>query len=117
MDYICCSAYGRPRSKGFHCKYYKQLLAGSGLPDIRWHDLRSTYCTLLLKEENELLKNELLEIVVDVTGFLPETAQNGRTDVCHFCTFESVCGIVDAERLLSMAAAKCLQAVTWLVAL
>lgn len=123
LDYICCSTYGRPRSKGFHCKYYKQLLAESGLPDIRWHDLRSTYCTLLLKEEfnpkavsklmghakelitmdvyadnreiiadgvpeseaymemvlpnmeeNELFKNELLEIVVDVTEFLPETA-------------------------------------------
>ena len=123
LDYICCSAYGRPRSKGFHCKYYKQLLAESGLPDIRWHDLRSTYCTLLLKEEfnpkavsklmghakelitmdvyadnreiiadgvpeieeymkmvlpnmeeNELFKNELLEIVVDATEFLPETA-------------------------------------------
>ncbi len=123
LDYICCSTYGRPRSKGFHCKYYKQLLAESGLPDIRWHDLRSTYCTLLLKEEfnpkavsklmghakelitmdvyadnreiiadgvpeieaymemvlpnmeeSELFKNELLEIVVDVTEFLPETA-------------------------------------------
>lgn len=122
LDYICCSTYGRPRSKGFHCKYYKQLLAESGLPDIRWHDLRSTYCTLLLKEEfnpkavsklmghakelitmdvyadnreiiadgvpeieaymemvlpnmeeSELFKNELLEIVVDVTEFLPET--------------------------------------------
>lgn len=104
-------------------EYYKQLLAESGLPDIRWHDLRSTYCTLLLKEEfnpkavsklmghakelitmdvyadnreiiadgvleierdmemvlpnmeeNELFKNELLEIVVDVTKFLPEIA-------------------------------------------
>lgn len=51
LDYICRSDYGRPRSKGFHCKYYKQLLAESGLPDIRWYDLRSTYCTLLLKEE------------------------------------------------------------------
>lgn len=50
MNYICCSSYGRPRSKGFHWKYYKQLLAENGLPDIRWHDLRSTYCTLLLKE-------------------------------------------------------------------
>lgn len=49
-NYICCSTYGRPRSKGFHWKYYKQLLAENGLPDIRWHDLRTTYCTLLLKE-------------------------------------------------------------------
>ena len=47
MDYICCSNYGKARSKGFHCRYYKQLLAENGLPDIRWHDLRSTYCTLL----------------------------------------------------------------------
>ena len=49
-NYICCSTYGRPRSKSFHWKYYKQLLAENGLPDIRWHDLRTTYCTLLLKE-------------------------------------------------------------------
>ena len=50
MGYICCSALDRARSKEFHCRYYKQLLAENGLPDIRWHDLRSTYCTLLLKE-------------------------------------------------------------------
>ena len=121
LDYICCSTLGRARSKGFHCKYYKQLLAENGLPDIRWHDLRSTYCTLLLKEsfnpkavsklmghakelitmdvyadnrgiiadgvpeieeymkevlpnlkEIESFKKELLEIVVDVTEFLPD---------------------------------------------
>ena len=121
LDYICCSTLGRARSKGFHCKYYKQLLAENGLSDIRWHDLRSTYCTLLLKEsfnpkavsklmghakelitmdvyadnrgiiadgvpeieeymkevlpnpeETEIFKKELLEIVVDVTEFLPD---------------------------------------------
>lgn len=123
LGYICCSTLGRARSKGFHCRYYKQLLAETGLPDIRWHDLRSTYCTLLLKEafnpkavsklmghakeiitmdvyadnrgiiadgvpeieeymkevlpnpeEIENFKKELLEIVVDITEFLPETA-------------------------------------------
>ena len=37
------------RSKSFQWKYYKQLLADNDLPDIRWHDLRTTYCTLLLK--------------------------------------------------------------------
>lgn len=50
-DYICCSSYGRPRSKDFHFKYYKQLLKENDLPDIRWHDLRSTICTLLLKND------------------------------------------------------------------
>ena len=28
----------------------KMILTENGLPDIRWHDLRTTYCTLLLKE-------------------------------------------------------------------
>ena len=37
-------------AKGSIAGIYKQLLAENGLPDIRWHDLRSTYCTLLLKE-------------------------------------------------------------------
>lgn len=49
LDYICCSSYGRPRSKDFHWTHYKKLLRENGLPDIRWHDLRSTFCTVLLK--------------------------------------------------------------------
>ena len=47
--FICCSTYGNPRSKGFHYKYFKQLLKENNLPNIRFHDLRATYCTLLLK--------------------------------------------------------------------
>lgn len=38
LDYICCSTLGRARSKGFHCKYYKQLLVENGLPNICWHE-------------------------------------------------------------------------------
>jgi len=48
-DYICCSSYGNPRSKSFHFKYYKELLKENGLPDIKFHKLRSTYTTILLK--------------------------------------------------------------------
>lgn len=47
--YICCSSYGRSRSQGFHYPYFKKILKENNLPDIRWHDLRSSYCTLLLK--------------------------------------------------------------------
>ena len=35
LGYICCSSYGRPRSKDFHWKHYKKLLKDNGLPDIR----------------------------------------------------------------------------------
>jgi len=51
LDYICCSSYGRPRSKDFHWKHYKKLLEDNGLPNIRWHDLRSTFCAILFKEQ------------------------------------------------------------------
>ncbi|MCD8133356.1 MAG: site-specific integrase [Clostridiales bacterium] len=50
-DYICCSNYGKPSSKDFHWRYYKELLNKLGLSDIRWHDLRSSFCTLLLKND------------------------------------------------------------------
>ena len=71
-DYICCSSYGKPRSKDFHWRHYKNLLKSAGLPDIRWHDLRSTYCTLLLKSDinpkavSKLMGHAKEPITVDV---------------------------------------------------
>ncbi len=54
LDYICCSTYGRPRSMQFHFEKFKQLLKDNNLPDIRWHDLRHSYATLLLKNNFNL---------------------------------------------------------------
>ena len=74
VDYICCSTYGRPRSKNYHWQHYKKLLADNGLPDIRWHDLRSTYCTLLLKNNyspkavSKLMGHAKEIITMDVYG-------------------------------------------------
>ena len=74
LDYICCSTYGNPRSKDFHFKYYKKLLKENNLPDIRWHDLRSTFCTLLLKNDfnpkavSKLMGHSKEVITVDVYG-------------------------------------------------
>lgn len=50
LGYICCSTYGNPRSSGFLFNHYKKLLKEASLPDIRFHDLRSTYCTILVGE-------------------------------------------------------------------
>lgn len=72
LDYICCSTYGRPRSKDFHWKHYKKLLEDNGLTNIRWHDLRSTFCTILLKnnfnpkEVSQLMGHEEEIITIDV---------------------------------------------------
>ena len=73
--YICCSSYsGKPRSKGFHWRHYKELLKKAGLPDIRWHDLHSAFCTLLLKNDfnpkavSELMGHAKELITMDVYG-------------------------------------------------
>lgn len=81
--YICCSNFsGKPRSKDFHWRHYKELLKRTGLPNIRWHDLRSTYCTLLLNNDfspeavSRLMGHvgELITIDVygDNTNIIPE---------------------------------------------
>lgn len=54
LNYICCSSYGRPRSTQYHFKPFKEILKSKGLPNIRWHDLRHSYATLLLKNEFNL---------------------------------------------------------------
>ena len=72
--FICCSTYGNPRSKSFHFKYWKQLLKDNGLPDIRFHDLRATYSTLLLKNNfnskaiSKLMGHATDIITIDVYG-------------------------------------------------
>ena len=49
LGYICCSSYGRPRSKSYIYVHYKELLEKAGLPYIPFHNLRHTYATLLMK--------------------------------------------------------------------
>lgn len=74
LDYICCSLYGRPRSKSYASTHFKKLLKDNNLPDIRWHDLRATYATILLKNNHnpkavsKLLGHSKEIITVDVYG-------------------------------------------------
>lgn len=73
-NYICCSSYGKPRSKDFHWVYFKKLLKDNGLPDVRFHDLRSSYCTILLKNNfnpkavSKLMGHAKEIITIDVYG-------------------------------------------------
>lgn len=70
--YICWSSYGRPQSASYCYKEYKRLLSDNGLPNIRFHDLRHTYATILTNEEIDVkaisnsLGHEKTIITVDV---------------------------------------------------
>ena len=74
LDYICCSSYGRPRSKDFHWTHYKRILQENNLPDVNWHHLRSTFCTILLKNDfnpkavSKLMGHAKEIITIDVYG-------------------------------------------------
>lgn len=52
--YVCCSTYGKPRSKGFVFKYFKEIKENNNLPDLPWHRLRTTYTTILAKNDFSL---------------------------------------------------------------
>ena len=54
LGYICCSSYGRPRSRTYAFEHFKKILKENNLPDIRWHDLRATFATILIKKDFNL---------------------------------------------------------------
>ena len=106
-DYICCSNYGRPRSKEYHWKYYKQLLKDTGLPDIRWHDLRATFCTMLLKNDfnpkvvSKLMGHAKEIITIDVYGDNREIISDCVTELQPFIDEVAPVTRTEAERNLS----------------
>lgn len=51
LGYICCSIYGKPRCKNYNWQHFKKLLKECDFKDMRWHDLRHTYSTILLKND------------------------------------------------------------------
>ena len=90
LDYICCSSYGRPQSAAYVFQEFKRLLKESGLPDIRFHDLRHTYATLLMKDDIDVkaISNSLGHaktlITVDVYGDKQEIISDCVDDIQVF---------------------------------
>ncbi len=102
LDFICCSSYGRPRTKNYFWKPFKTLLKEHGLPDIKWHGLRHSYTTLLLKENCSLrevsrslghakasftadvyadMATIIQRIIPDVDRYLPEYNDSNHSNV------------------------------------
>lgn len=90
LDYICCSTYGRPRGASFCYQPFKQLLIQNNLPNIRFHDLRHTYATLLLKQDlsvkaiSSSLGHAKMIISVDVYGDNNKIVEEATADIQVF---------------------------------
>jgi integrase len=91
-DLVFCTRRGTPiRRDTLHAKHWKPLLRRSGLPDIRFHDLRHTCATLLLtkgvhpKIVSEILGHSSIAITLDtyshVIPGLGEAAASAMEDV------------------------------------
>jgi len=106
QGYICCSTYGNSRSKDFHYKYFKQLLRENELPDVRWHDLRASYTTLLLKNNfsskaiSKLMGHAGEIITVDVYGDNHEIITDCTSELLEF--IEDVIPDNNEENLLDI---------------
>ena len=85
-NYICCSTYGKPRSKGFIRPYYKKLLKENELPDIKFHDLRHTYTTLLLKNNKNL--KAISEILGHASTIITSTVYFDKDKIIVDCNEE-----------------------------
>lgn len=88
--FICCSTYGNPRSKDFHFQHWKKLLKECNLPNIRFHDLRASFCTILLKNNFSMkaVSKEMGHaseiITVDVYGDNEEIILTGVKEIEEF---------------------------------
>ena len=90
LDYICCSTYGRPHGASFCYQPFKQLLIQNNLPNIRFHDLRHTYATLLLKQDlsvkaiSSSLGHAKMIISVDVYGDNNKIVEDATAEIQVF---------------------------------
>ena len=67
LDFICCSTYGRPRSRGFIFQYFKKLKGYNNLPDLAFHKLRTTYTTILAK--NDFSMKAISHLILAISSF------------------------------------------------
>lgn len=81
-DLVFATVDGTPLEKRSFLRHFEDLLAKSGLPRIRFHDLRYTYATLLLqagehpKVVQELLGHAQISTTLDIySHVLPELKQ------------------------------------------
>ena len=79
---IFCSAYGAYFDPNYVWRLFKNLLRATGLPDVRFHDLRHSAATVLiaagvpLKVVSELLGHSSVAITADIYAHvLPEMQQ------------------------------------------
>jgi len=88
-DLVFCSATGGYLHASRLTEQFKALLRRSGLPPIRFHDLRHTAATLMLsrgvhpKVASEMLGHATVAVTLDLYSHVTETMQRGAAEAMN----------------------------------
>lgn len=86
LDLVCFRETGQPYTSNVLQHQYKKLLQSAGLPDIRFHDLRHTNATLMLrngipaKVVSSMLGHSSIQLTMDTYSHVLPDMQEGAAD-------------------------------------
>ncbi|OLO27078.1 integrase [Alkalihalophilus pseudofirmus] len=83
---VACIETGKPIDARNLIRYYKRMIKESGVPDIRFHDLRHTHATIMLqlgehpKVVSERLGHSKTNVTLDIYSHVVPDMQKGAAD-------------------------------------
>ena len=89
LGFVCCRADGTPYSSNALQHHFKDALKASDLPDIRFHDLRHTNATIMLRHSipakivSSMLGHSNIGITLDTYSHVITDMQEGATGVMN----------------------------------
>lgn len=89
LGLVCCREDGSPMTSGALHHHFKLLLQSAHLPDIRFHDLRHTNATLMLRNAvpakivSSMLGHSSIGITMDTYSHVITEMQEGATGVMN----------------------------------
>lgn len=86
LGYICCSTYGRPRSRGYIFNHFSELKQKTNVTDLPFHKLRTTYTTILAK--NDFSMKAIAEILGHSSEIITFENYTDKNEIIHDCLTE-----------------------------
>ena len=86
LGYICCSTHGRPRSRGYLYKHFLELKQKINVTDLPFHKLRTTYTTILAK--NDFSMKAIAELLGHSSEIITFENYTDKNEIIQDCLTE-----------------------------
>ena len=103
LEFVCCSIYGRSRSRGFIFENFKEIKEENNLPELPFHKLRTTYTTILAK--NDFSMKSILVLLGHSSTMITFENYTDKNEIIQDCLeelepfIESVIGTEENEMI------------------